>query len=458
VTLNASEIQLEEVVITALGVSREERALGYAVQGLKSKDIASVPAPNAVDNLSGKLAGVYVTSGSAGPTASANVTIRGQTSLNGNSQALFIVNGVPITNGLFSPGDGLNGSSTIDFGNGAQIINSFDIENISVLKGPAAAALYGSRAANGVIYVTTKTGKNSKGWGVSVNSNTVLETPLKLPNFQDQFGNGGGGKYSYNDGATYTGDYYDAFGENWGPRTNGQPVKVFNSNGEAVPFEAAPDNMRNFFQTGVSTNNNVSISHADENGDFRFSGTQLNRRGIVPNTDLNRNTLQTSMGKKLFNNRLEFRANAMYVGSSSNNVPNAGYDESSSVMYSFLWIPRNTPIDDLRDYWKPGQDNVQQSYVEELWGNNPFLIVNENTNSFNASRLLGDINATYHINDRMNIRLRSGQDMKNDIRQYRRATSTKKVLFGSYREDRLSFSENNTEALLSWANAAPMEQ
>ena len=458
VTLTPSEIQLEEVVITALGVSREERALGYAVQGLKSKDIASVPAPNAVDNLSGKLAGVYVTGGSSGPTASSNVTIRGQTSLNGNSQALFIVNGVPITNGLFSPGDGLNGSSTIDFGNGAQIINSFDIENISVLKGPAAAALYGSRAANGVIYVTTKTGQNSKGWGVSVNSNTVIETPLKLPNFQDQFGNGGYGKYSYSNGATYTGDYYDAFGENWGPRTNGQLIKQWDSNGEAVPFEAAPNNMRNFFQTGVSTNNNVSISHADENGDFRFSATQLNRRGIIPNTDLSRSTLQTSVGKKLFNNRLEFRANAMYVGSGSNNVPNAGYDESSSVMYSFLWLPRNTAIDDLREYWKPGQENVQQAYVEELWGNNPWMIVNENTNSFNARRLLGDINATYHINDRMNLRVRSGQDMKNDIRQYRRATSTKKVLFGSFREDRLLFMENNTEALLSWANAAPLEQ
>ena len=458
VTLTPSEIQLEEVVITALGVSREERALGYAVQGLKSKDIASVPAPNAVDNLSGKLAGVYVTGGSSGPTASSNVTIRGQTSLNGNSQALFIVNGVPITNGLFSPGDGLNGSSTIDFGNGAQIINSFDIENISVLKGPAAAALYGSRAANGVIYVTTKTGQNSKGWGVSVNSNTVIETPLKLPNFQDQFGNGGYGKYSYSNGATYTGDYYDAFGENWGPRTNGQLIKQWDSNGEAVPFEAAPNNMRNFFQTGVSTNNNVSISHADENGDFRFSATQLNRRGIIPNTDLSRSTLQTSVGKKLFNNRLEFRANAMYVGSGSNNVPNAGYDESSSVMYSFLWLPRNTAIDDLREYWKPGQENVQQAYVEELWGNNPWMIVNENTNSFNARRLLGDINATYHINDRMNLRVRTGQDMKNDIRQYRRATSTKKVLFGSFREDRLSFMENNTEALLSWANAAPLEQ
>ena len=458
VVLKASDMQLDEVVITALGVSREERALGYAVQGLKSKDIASVPAANAVDNISGKLAGVYITGGSAGPTASSNVTIRGQTSLNGNSQALFIVNGVPITNGLFSPGDGLNGSSTIDFGNGAQIINSYDIENISVLKGPAAAALYGSRAANGVIYVTTKNGKNSEGWGISVNSNTVFETPLKLPKFQDQFGNGGYGKYSYNSGTAYTGDYFDAFGENWGPRTNGQLIKQWDSNGEAVPFEAAPNNMKNFFQTGMTTNNNISISNADENGDFRFSATQLNRRGIIPNTDLNRNTLQTSLGKKLFNNRLEFRVNAMYVESASSNVPNAGYDESSSVMYSFLWLPRNTPIDDLANYWQPGKENVQQAYVEELWGNNPWMIVNENTNSFDAHRLLGDINATYHINERMNLRVRTGQDMKNDIRQYRRATSTKKVLFGSFREDRLSFVENNSEALLSWSNADRIEQ
>lgn len=458
VVLSPSEIQLEEVVITALGVSREERALGYAVQGLKSKEIASVPATNAVDNLSGKLAGVYITGGSSGPTASSNVTIRGQTSLSGNSQALFIVNGVPITNGLFSPGDGLNGSTTIDFGNSAQIVNTYDIENISVLKGPAAASLYGSRASNGVIYITTKTGANNKGWGVSVNSNTVFETPLKLPKFQNEYGNGGYGKYSYYNGATYTGDYYDAFGENWGPRMDGTPIKQWDSNGEAVPFVGHEDNVKNFFRTGVSSTNNVSISHSDEHGDFRFSGTQLTRTGIVPNTNLDRTTLQTSVGKKLFNNRLEFRANAMYVGSGSDNVPNAGYDENSSVMYSFLWLPRNTAIDDLRDYWKPGQENVQQAYVEELWGNNPWMIVNENTNSFNARRLLGDINATYHINDRTNLRVRTGQDMKNDIRRYRRATSTKGVPFGSYREDRLSFAENNTEALLSWANASAMEQ
>ena len=458
VVLQTAQTQLEEVVITALGVSCEERALGYAVQGLESKEITSIPAANAVNNLSGKLAGVYITGGSSGPTASSKVTIRGQTSLSGNSQALFIVNGVPITNGLFSPGDGLNGSTTIDFGNAAQIINAYDIENISVLKGPAAAALYGSRASNGVIYITTKTGANTEGWGVSVNSNTFFETPLKLPKFQDQFGNGGYGKYSYSNGATYTGAYYDAFGENWGPRTNGDLIKQWNSDGEAVPFESHPDNMANFFQTGMSTTNNVSIGHADETGDFRFSGTQLNRVGIVPNTDLSRTTLQTSVGKKLFNRRLEFRANAMYVGSGSSNVPNAGYDESSSVMYSFLWLPRNVAIDDLRNYWKPGQENVQQSYVEELWGNNPWMLVNENTNSFNARRLLGDVNATWHFNERTNLRVRTGQDMKNDLRRYRRATSTKGVPFGSYREDHLSFYENNTEALFSWANAAPMEQ
>ena len=440
-----------EVVVTALGVTREERALGYSVQNVKSKDISSVPATNVVNNLSGKLSGVYITGSSSGPTASANVTIRGATSLNGNSQALFIVNGVPITNGLFSPGDGLNGSTTIDFGNASQVINPYDIESVSVLKGPAAAALYGTRAANGVIYITTKNGSNSKGWGVSVNSNVFFESPLKMPDYQNQYGFGGYGKYSYNGGSTYTGDYYDAFGENWGPRLDGTPIKQFNSDGQAVPFDAAEGNIRDFFRTGVNATNNIAISHGDENGDFRLSYTNLNRTGIVPNTDLTRNILQTSIGRS-FKDKLDIRMNGMMVNSGSSNVPNAGYDESSSIMYSWLWFPRGVNMADMQNYWKPGQENVQQRYVEELWGNNPYFLVNENTNSFDSRRIIGDINATYHFNDQLNFRLRHGADMMNDIRQYRRATSTKGVPFGSFREDRIAFSESNTEALLSWTN------
>lgn len=448
-------VELDEVLVTALGVERSEKALGYAVQEIGGSSISNVKPVNVTEALAGKVAGVYVTAGSSGPTASSNVTIRGQTSLTGNSQALFVVNGMPITNGLFSPGDGLNGSTTIDFGNSAQIINPDDIASISVLKGSAAAALYGSRASNGVILITTKTGKDSKGWGVSVNSSTTAESILKLPDFQDEYGFGGYGFYSYNGGTTYTagadgGKYYDAFGENWGPVLNGQAVKQFDSDGVPVPLSPAENNIRDFFQTGFTSINNVALSNATENGDFRFSYTNTNRKGIVPNTDLKRNTFTTSIGNRLFDDKLDIRLNAMYIRSGSSNVPNAGYDESSSIMYGWLWYPRQVPIESLKDYWKPGLENVQQNYVEELWVNNPWLIVNENTNAFQENRIVGNAAMTWNFTDQLNLRFRFGADSKDEQRQYRRATSTKGVLFGSYREDELSFLETNTELLLSF--------
>ena len=453
VTLKES-VDLSEVVVTALGVEREEKALGYAVQKLGAKELNITRPVNVVNALAGKTAGVYITGGAAGPTASANINIRGAASLLGNNQPLFVVNGMPITNDLFSFDDGLNGSTTIDFGNAAQIVNTDDIASINVLKGPAASALYGSRAADGVILIETKTGKNSKGWGVSLNSTTTFETILKLPDYQNEYGFGGGGKYSYLDGSNYIGDkeYYEAYGENWGPALNGQLIKQFNSNGEPVPFTPAADNIRNFFRTGLTTNNNVAITNSDASGDYRLSFTNLNRQGIVPNSNLRRNTFQASLGKRLLNDKLSIRANAMYVRSASDNVPNSGYDESSSIMYGWLWYPRQVEIEDLKQYWEPGLEGVQQRYVENLWVNNPWLIANENTNSFQSNRLIGNFNLSYALNDRLSVRFRYGADVVDDQRQFRRAPSTKAVLNGSYREDEISFSETNTELLLGYSS------
>jgi TonB-linked SusC/RagA family outer membrane protein len=451
VTMSES-IDIQEVVVTGLSISRDKKSLGYAVQELDGKEVSEVKTTNISNALAGKVAGVFITGSGNGPTASANVTIRGESSLSGKSQALFVVNGIPITNGLYSPGDGLNGSTTIDFGNASQVINSDDIASISILKGPAASALYGSRAANGVILVTTKTGTNNseKGWQVSLNSTTNFETILKLPDFQNEYGVGGYGKYSYNDGVTYTGNNYDAFGENWGPRLDGTPIKQWNSDEAAVPFVAAPNNIRDFFQTGITASNNVSIANSSETGDFRLSYTNLSRQGVVPNTNLTRNTLYASMGQRLMNDKLNIRVNAMYVRSGSDNVPNAGYDESSSIMYGWLWYPRQVSIDDMQQYWKPGQEGVQQRYSEELWVNNPWLIVNENTNSFQENRIIGNANISYNFTPNFSFRYRFGADVKDEQRQYRRAPSTKAVLNGSYREDELSFMETNNEFLLSW--------
>lgn len=446
--------QLDEVVVTALGVKREEKALGYSVQKLATDEVAKVKATNFTDNLAGKVSGVFITGSSAGPSASSNINIRGAASLLGNNQPLFVVNGMPITNDLYSFDDGLNGSTTIDFGNAAQNINPDDIESVNVLKGPAASALYGARAADGVILVETKTGENAKGWGVEINNTTTFSSILKMPDYQNEYGFGGGGKYSYLDGTNYIGEneYYEAYGENWGPRMNGQLIKQFNSNGEAVPFTPAPDNVRNFYRMGSSVINNISINNATEDSDFRFSYTRLDKEGIMPNTNLKRNTFQTSLGKSMFDGKLQFRANAIYVNSYSDNIPNSGYDESSSVQYGWLWYPRQVETGDLRQYWEPGQEGVQQRYVEKSWVNNPWFIINENTNSFRNNRIIGNIQLNYEFNDQFSMRFKYGGDVLSERRQYRRAPSTKAVLLGSYREDEITFSESNAELLLSYSS------
>ena len=449
-------ISVNEVVVDALGIEREEKSLGYSAQTLDGKAVSEIKSNNIVSALSGKIAGVNITSSSNGPTASANINIRGVSSLLGNNQPLFVVNGMPVTNDLYSFDDGLNGSSTIDFGNAAQVINADDVASINILKGPAASALYGSRAANGVILIETKNGVNggNKGWGINISSSFTAESVLKLPDFQDQYGFGGGGKYSYKDGTNYIGtnEYYEAYGENWGPRTNGQLVKQWGSDGQAVPFNSYPNNVRDFFQTGLTSTNNISINNATENSDFRLSYTNLSNQGLVPNTGLQRNTIQTSVGQTMFDGKLNVRMNAMYVRNSSDNIPNAGYDESSSIMYGWLWFPRSTPIDDLKQYWKPGLEGVQQQYVEELWVNNPFFLANENTNSFQSNRLIGNFRVQYDFNDNFNVRLRYGADVVDEQRQYRRAPSTKAVLNGSYREDEISFSETNAEILFGYSS------
>ena len=447
-----SSLSLDEVIVTALGVRREEKALGYSVQKIDADQITTVKATNIANALAGKVSGVYITGGASGPTASANINIRGAASLLGNNQPLFVLNGIPISNELFSFDDGLNGSTSIDFGNAAQIVNPDDIASISVLKGPAASALYGSRAADGVILIETLTGSDSDGWGVSFNTSTTFENVLKLPDYQNEYGFGGGGKYSYKDGSNYigSGEYYEAYGENWGPRLNGQLIKQFNSNGEATPFTPAKDNIRNFFRTGITSINNVALANSTEDSDMRLSYTNMTKQGIVPNTDLKRNTFNVNIGRGLLDNKLKARLNAMYINSASDNVPNAGYDESSSIMYGWLWYPRQVATEDLMDYWQPGLEGTQQRYVENLWVNNPWFIVNENTNAFQSNRLIGNFDLEYEIIPRFTARLRYGADILNDGRQYRRAPSTKAVLQGSYREDEISFMESNAELLLSY--------
>jgi TonB-linked SusC/RagA family outer membrane protein len=449
VSMREDAKQLSEVVVTALGVKRESKSLGYTVQKVSGEDITQARETNVINSLAGKVAGVNIVGSSSGPTASSNITIRGQSSLSGNNQPLFVVNGLPITNGLNSPGDGLNGSTTIDFGNAAAVINPDDIEEISVLKGPTAAALYGTRAANGVVLITTKTGRGAQGLGVEINSNTSFESVLRYPDYQNQYGGGGYGKRDYVDGTQYFGSY-DAFGESWGPPMDGRLVRQFGSDGEPIPFTPSPDNIRNFFRTGRTLTNNVALNYSGEESDFRLSYTNLDQQGVVPNTDLTRNTFFTSAGARLAD-KLDVRGNMFYIDGQSGNVPNAGYDESSSIMYGWLWYPRNLPISELEDYWEV--EDVQQRNHESLWTNNPYFLVNENTNSFQRRRFIGNVMLNYDITDNLSVRFRTSGDVNNESRQFRRAVSTRGTPDeqGSYREDELYFRETNNELFITYS-------
>ncbi|MFC0184556.1 carboxypeptidase-like regulatory domain-containing protein [Pseudarcicella hirudinis] len=242
---------LGEVVVTALGIERDKKALGYALQAVKGSDIVQARETNLVNALSGKIAGIQVTSSNGTPGASARILIRGINSIGGNNQPLFVVDGIPIDNTTFNSASpsATAPNVTVDYGNGASALNPDDVENISVLKGANAAALYGSRAANGVILITTKSGKGTKGIGITVNSNITFESPFRLPDYQNSYGQGAGGKFEYKDGKG--GGVNDGVDESWGPKLDGRLLPQYNSpidaNGNriATPWVANPDNVKN---------------------------------------------------------------------------------------------------------------------------------------------------------------------------------------------------------------------
>ena len=233
---------MSEVVVTALGISKEKKSLGYTIQSLKNKDLENTKETNLLNSLTGKLAGVRITN-SQGDMGSSRIVIRGETSIAGNNQPLFVVDGVPVDNSQLNTLGGVAASR--DFKNAIADLNPEDIESLSVLKGPNAAALYGSRAAHGVILITTKSGKGQKGLGVTLTSGITVSNVTTLPDYQNVFGQGSNGKFSYVDGKGA--GINDGVDESWGPKMDGRLIPQFSSNGVAVPFVAHPDNVKDFF-------------------------------------------------------------------------------------------------------------------------------------------------------------------------------------------------------------------
>ncbi|MET0299735.1 MAG: SusC/RagA family TonB-linked outer membrane protein [Flavitalea sp.] len=438
IALQDSVSSLNEVVVTALNINRNKKSLGYSVQGLKSKDIAEAKETNIVNALAGKVAGVNITS-SQGDMGSSRVIIRGETSISGNNQPLFVVDGIIVDNSQFQ---GTNGSR--DFQNALSDLNPQDIESISVLKGPNAAALYGSRAAAGVVLIKTKTGKGSKGLGIEVNSNTVFSNLKVLPDYQNQYGQGSNGTFSYVDGKG--GGVNDGVDESWGPALDGSLIPQFYSNGQAVPFVAHPDNVRDFFRTGTTLNNGVAITGSGDKYDFRIAYNNLHQEGVVPNSSQGRNSFSINAKYKIAE-ALTLSAVANYIKNDADNLPGSYGRRATSTMLQFTWFGRQVDINRLKNYKNADGStfNWNNSYYS-----NPYFIAYENTVQQNKNRLIGAVELNYKIAEGLSANARIGTDFYNDRRKIKVAFGTNGTPFGSYEEDAYYVSETNAEFRLEY--------
>ncbi len=465
---------LSEVVVTALGISKQSKALGYAVQTLSAKQISSVPDPNLVNDLQGKIAGVQITNGSAGVGSTSRVVIRGENSFSGTNQPLFVVDGVPISNDTYF-NDAINNSSNqgtwaeVDWGNGAADINPNDVEKMTILKGPTAAALYGSRAANGAIVITTKKGKSNNGLvGITFNTQTTLESVMRFPKLQNQYGAGNGNvEYKYVNGGGSTENNIANFGHAFDPNylvvqfdSPQGPYMAADLNAvktlpagtlpTATPWIPHTDNINKFFGTGVTTQNNIAFSTGDDKNNYRFSAGNLYNHGLVGNIDLIRNSFSFGATNK-YTDKLSSNVYFDYINSYSDNRPNIGYG-SENVMYTFHGVygmPLNINIESLKKTWASGQTDLAQF---RYWNNhdNPYLTVNDNTNSFKKNRIIGNAQLNYQFTPELNAFVRTGIDNYTDNREGKRVFGTVRFPNGGFRTDDVTYVENNTDFLLDF--------
>jgi TonB-linked SusC/RagA family outer membrane protein len=413
---------LEEVVVTALGISREKKALGYAVQDLGGENIEKAKVSNIVNAFQGKLSGVQITNSDGGVASGVRILIRGVNSLsaNGNNQPLFVVDGVPINNSTTDVG----AYGGRDYGNMASDINPSDVENISVLKGASAAALYGSRAVNGVVLITTKSGKSQgKGLGVTFEENMMWENPLVIPKYQNLYGQGsaadwnaGTYEFEYVDGAY--GGVNDGVDESWGPRLDsGLMIPQFDSPYDPetgirtpTPWISHPDNIKSFFETGLKRTTNLAIAGAKGGSNFRLSLSNQNVKGILPNTDLTKNSVNLNSNLAV-TDKITVGGNITYVNNKSNNIAENGYNGGNPMQSISQWFGRQVDMEVLKEKWDEIDPVTGLPFNwNHSYHNNPYWTLNKNTNSRDRNRMIGNINFEWKFTDWLSFKGLAGTD------------------------------------------------
>ena len=448
VTLKSDTHLLDEVVVTALGISREKKALGYTAQEVKQDALVQGKDNNLLNSLSGKIAGVRITN-TQGDVGSSRIVIRGETSIAGENQPLFIVDGIPVDNSQLNAR-----SSGRDFKNAIADLNPEDIKTLTVLKGPNAAALYGARAAHGAIVITTKGGdKRQKGIGITLHSSTQVSFVATLPEFQNLFGQGAGGRFSYVDGKGA--GVNDGVDESWGPRLDiGLLIHQFDSpldadgNRVATPWVSHPNNVRDYFRMGISTNSGISVASGDDKYQFRVGYNYEKQVSIVPDAGTNKTNISLNTDYHLAK-WIVVGATANYIVYTAPSLPGSATPSGSNVrsnspMLQFLWFGRQVDTNSLKaDYTR----NWNSSYYD-----NPFWSASYNTQSQERHRLIGDLHAEFRLTDGLNVRFRTSTDWYNDRRKskVKWGSAGAGSPYGSYAEDAYTVKENNTEVLATY--------
>lgn len=473
VALAADSAQLDEVVVTALGISREKKSLGYATQEVDGDEVNTAKEGNFVNSLSGKIAGLDIKKSST-LGGSSNVVIRGYSSITGNNQALFVVDGVPINNETYNTGSQTGGGNGYDYGNGASDINPDDIASVNVLKGAAATALYGSRAANGAIIITTKKGKKNQGLGVTVNTSVSVGNYDKdtFPKFQKEYGAGYGPFYGAGPGGYFLGEDINgdgvedlvipttedgSFGGRFDPNLMVYGWESFypeleDTYQQAMPYTAGANGPEYIFQTAYTDTENVAISSGGDKGSSRISYTRFNQTGILPNSEITRHTMDFS-GTLELTDKFTATAKATYTKNSGLGRYGTGYDAENLMTNFRQWWPNNVDLKAQRDaYFQTGRNITWNPHsfsdTSPIYWDNPYFTRYENFNTDERNRLFGYVTLGYDFTEWLNVLGRATVDTYSEFREERNNIGS--VDLPQYSRRNINFTEYNYDLLLNF--------
>ncbi|WP_237274574.1 SusC/RagA family TonB-linked outer membrane protein [Tenacibaculum ovolyticum] len=474
VSMVDDENLLNEVVVTALGIKREKKSLGYATQEVKGGDLTKVNSGNVANSISGKISGIEIRrNGNIG--GSTNVIIRGSSSLSGTNQALWVVDGVPLNNSNTNTADQRAGGNTggYDYGNAASDINPDDIESMNVLKGAAATALYGERASNGVIIVTTKKGKAGNGLGVTISSGVTIGSVdfNTLPKYQKQYGSGWWNPFTDASNNIDLGDgshpYELTDDASWGPAYDAN-LLVYRWNsfhpslstyGKATPWTAPVNDANSFYQNSIAYTNTVALSGGNDQGNFRFSYSKYDLdQGILPNSSYNRDIFNLSSSYNL-SDKTTITASANYTKTKGEGLNETGYGAGGNNFSSSIrqWYSSSVDFNDLKKAYNETGENTTWN----VWGpnnlgvafhDNPYFQRKENYNNMSRSRFFGNFSLTNEIKDWVSVTAKASIDTYSQSQEERIAVGSKRnaQLVGAYSRLDRTFSEMNFDLMLNF--------